>query len=91
MPALASVSSFLRRNKMPRELAYDQAENAYPILDAYHRACGRHKAKTGVSYPLVRANCVLEDGNIFTTDVFDPVLVAKWRMDSSGRIRVRLV
>ncbi len=62
------------------------------VMSAYHRAIGRHKEKTGESFPLVRSNCVDEDeGTITDTNVWWPVIVARWSQDATGRIRIRLV
>ena len=61
------------------------------ILNAYHRAIGRNLERTGVSYPIVRLNCVLPRGQIVSTDVYAPQLLARWKYDKAGRVRVRLV
>ena len=61
------------------------------ILAAYHRAIGRYRERTGISYPLVRENCVQDDGTITDTNVIDPMTVAKWSVDSIGRVRINLV
>ncbi len=64
----------------------------HDVMNAYHRAIGRHEAKTGESFPLVRASCVdADERTVTTTDVFDPEIVARWSIDSNGRIGVRLV
>jgi hypothetical protein len=71
-------------------------EIEHRVLAAYHRAVGRHKSRTCVSYPITRESCVHlaanEDrGEIFDTDRFSPNLVATFTIDSWDRPRVRLV
>jgi hypothetical protein len=61
------------------------------VMDAYHRATARHREKTGESFPLIRESCVEPDGTITTTSAFEPELLAKWRQDASGRIRIKLI
>jgi hypothetical protein len=64
----------------------------FDVLDAYHRAIGRHEEKTGEHFPLVRHTCVDEDERTITdTNVFNPSIVARWSIDGRGRIRIRLV
>jgi hypothetical protein len=61
------------------------------VVSAYHRALAREKAKSGVSWPLVRLDCVQDDGTITDTNVYSPQIVATWALDSIGRVRVTLV
>jgi hypothetical protein len=64
----------------------------YEVLDAYHRAIGRHERKTGVSWPLVRASCVnMDERTIVSTDTFQPELLATFTMDDNDRPRIKLV
>lgn len=60
------------------------------VLAAYHRKIARHRRDTGVSYPIVREMCVLDDGTITCTSVYDPQVVARWREQPSGRVVITL-
>lgn len=61
------------------------------VLAAYHRAIARHRDRTGVSYPFVRASCVdLERQEVGTTGCF-PEVVATFTWDALDRVRIRLV
>ena len=61
------------------------------IMNSYHRAIARHEKRTGESFPLIRESCVEDDGTILSTGVYSPELLAKWREDARGRIRITLV
>ncbi len=61
------------------------------IQAAYHRALGRYRERTGISYPFVREDCVQDDGTITDTNAFEPMTMAKWSVDAIGRVRVSLV
>ena len=61
------------------------------VLLAYHRSIARARSRSGVSWPLTRADCCREDGTITDTNRFEPQLVANWMRDTLGRVRVRLV
>lgn len=64
----------------------------HDVMNAYHLAIGRHEDKTGESFPLVRYLCVDEDKRVvWSTNVFDPVILACWSIGGSGAIRIRLV
>ncbi|MFG1314701.1 hypothetical protein [Xanthobacter autotrophicus] len=62
------------------------------VLNAYHRTIARHRERTGVSYPLTRANCVdLDSQEIADTNVYEPQVVATFACDAVGRLRIKLV
>ena len=61
------------------------------VVSAYHRAIAREKARSGISWPLVRLGCVHDDGTITDTNTLAPQLVATWTVDRVGRVRVTLV
>ena len=60
------------------------------ILCAYHRAIARHQERTGVSYPFTRSTYIDEDtGQVHSTN--SAQLVATFKFDAAGRIRITLV
>lgn len=61
------------------------------ILAAYYRAIVRHERASGVSYPRVRESCVLDNGTVVDTSVYDSDVVAKWRESAGGRVTISLV
>jgi hypothetical protein len=64
----------------------------FDVMNAYHRAIGRHEQRTGESFPLVRHTCVYDCPKVVrSTSAFDEEIVARWSQDRAGRIRIKLV
>ena len=73
-------------------LDFDLMQVTPVVLDAYHRAIGRYRIKTGISYPLLRGSSVAADGTIVYMTGYDASeIVAKWSINPVGRVRLRLV
>ena len=61
------------------------------ILNRYHSTIYRHRIKTCVSYPFVRANCISDNPKVITdTNVYSPMVVARWNINKHGYISIRL-
>lgn len=61
-----------------------------PVLAAYNRAIARERTRSGINWPHVRPSCIYDDGTITTTDRLSPEVVATWRIDAIGRVRIIL-
>ena len=69
----------------------DVDEVRQAILTRYHESASRYLQKKCISYPYVRANCVNDDPKVITdTNVYSPMVVARWRIDKRGYIAIRL-
>ena len=61
------------------------------ILARYHETASRYREKKCISYPYVRANCVYDDPKVITdTNVYSPMVVARWRIDKRGYTIIKL-
>ncbi len=61
------------------------------ILSRYHERINRYRKNTGISYPYLKANCVYDDPKVITdTNVYSPMVVARWRIDKRGYIIIKL-
>ena len=70
---------------------FDDDSEPAAILTAYHRKVAQHRKATGVSWPLVRENCVRPDKTITDTSVYEPTVVARWARRSDGGYRIELL
>jgi len=74
---------------------YERSERALKgaIRDAYGRAEERSTHNSEIIYPSefdIKDNNILDDGTIVLPWVGKPLVVAKWRQDSYGRVTVKL-
>jgi hypothetical protein len=64
------------------------------VLAAYYRAANRHNEREFSFRPLTSASCVdIDAGKVYATPAYsyEPMVLAEFKFDALGRVRLRLM
>ena len=68
-------------------------QSADTIVHSYNRKAERERSRTGFSWPILAARHVVRNNDEDTRGVFerDGEAFAHWKVDTRGRVRVKLM